>query len=862
MALEKIGLGGELRFNSKPAIDSMGRARNEFGQFVKQTDRVPPSLRRVSQALTRVSASLKTTMGGFKRGGQQMAGGLRDIGLGFAPVSLGVGAAISQAASFEKQMSGVGAVSRANTKDMMALSSEARKMGIVSVFSATQAGEGMEFMARAGAKPTEIIAGLGGVMNAAAADGISLGQSADIVAKVTKGLGKEWSEAAHIADTLALASASSNTSILALGESFVYGVSTSKAMNVSLEETTAIFAKLADAGLRGSMGGTAYANMMGKLSKPSTKAQKILKKFGVELVDNDGKLRKIASITGDFNKKLSKITDVTERQAIAIEVFGKRGSRAYNALATAGEEATLALEKSLIESSKDGGAALEMAKRRLDNFAGSVTLLKSSLEGLSIGFFGPLMKPFATSIRQFTEGFNKVLLALNDINDATVDGKTDFEKLGDPIAKFGITATNIAFGLRDAINAVANAWEWVTNKIKTASKWFEKTFGAKGGLRRITKLVTLFLLAGAALTPIILGLGMAKFIIGGLISVFSGMATIVSAAFWPALVAVGALIFAWSLLKKENESFFQTAIRVWSDIKTTVNDFWQNVLRPLWLGISDTFVPILQDLGVVWDEIITNVKMVFSDLFNFIFGGLDGVEIDWRFVGNVIGSVIGAIAKSILTFVKYAIPIIASIGIAIYKVFSFVWGVVKYFITQIAEGFAKLAIGFTDIFEGNIVRGLAKIGISLMDFVLKPIRMIIEGALMLADAVGIDVPKGLRKFAKEGAFGLVFGVPPEGPKAPVKKGMTRSEMMATIGAETMGIATKKEGGVTKPKIQVDNIIEDKRELNINVDNKIDGESLSLAQSRHKVEINERSGFKTTPWQRRAALEHGAVPVSR
>lgn len=913
MAFEKIGLGSVLTTDAKPMIRETNRARDAYTRFSATANQVPQSLSRIARAATTVTARMRSMTAGVGRGARMMSTGFRDIGMGLAPLSLGLGVAVNQAANFEKQMSGVGAVSRANQKDMSALKKEARRMGIVSVFSASQAGEGMEFMARAGAKPTEIIAGLSGVMNAAAADSISLGQSADIVSRVVKGMGLEWSQAGNVADNLALASASANTNIIALGESFVYGVATSKSMGISLEETTAIFAKLADAGLRGSLGGTAYANMMTRLAKPSSKAQKILKEFNVKLEDSQGRLRKVASIASDFNKKLSQIKSTTQRQAIAQEVFGRRGVRAFNALATAGEESTLSLEESLRKASEGEGAAAEMARRRLDNFSGAMTLLKSSLEGLSINFFEPLLKPFATSTRHFTDGLNNVLLVLSEINDLMEENPGEKVFLSpETVEKYGDTAVQIAFGLRDAIDTVSEAWETLTTKVKEAGKWVEKTFGVEGAgnLRNIVKMGTLLLIAGALLTPLILGLAMLKFVVGGAISVLVGLGSVLASVFLPVLIIVGALIIAWQFLKKENESFFETAERVWGDLKTWITDVWENVLKPFWEGLKTTFIPIIEDLGKTWRRIVHNVKMVFSDLFEFLFGGFDRNKVDWKEVGQTAGSIIGAIAKAIMTFVEYAVPVIASIAIAIWKVTSTVWKIIKWVITQIAEHFAKLASGFEDILGGNFLRGLAKIGTAILDFMLKPLRLVLEGVLALGDLLDIDVPPWVRTFAKEGTFGLAFGVPAEEKTFKTRKDQLASlgiveekkavdpldsikalaklekPVMPSVGPKESATKVAKENADMQAKKEAKNkekeegllekgikagteiakkVLGDqctKVEANIGTKVNVDGEELTVASSRHKVELQERAGFKSTPWQRRAMLEHGAAPIKR
>ncbi|KKN30256.1 hypothetical protein LCGC14_0835710, partial [marine sediment metagenome] len=244
MAFERIGVGGFLSFNEKAGIASMNRAKAAFVGLRKSA----------------VSAG---------KGISKIGAGVRAAGIASLGATAGLGVGLAIAAGFEKQMSAVGAITRSNTEDMTRLTDEARRQGIVSVFSATESAEAMEFLGRAGFDTSQVIEGLGGVMAAAAAEGIGLADSADIIARVVKSMGLEIDRASNVADILALTSAKSNTNILALGESFKLGAPAAKQMGISVEETAAVFGKLADAGLRGSIGGTAFTNMLNKIAKPS-----------------------------------------------------------------------------------------------------------------------------------------------------------------------------------------------------------------------------------------------------------------------------------------------------------------------------------------------------------------------------------------------------------------------------------------------------------------------------------------------------------------------------------------------------------------------------------------------------------------
>jgi TP901 family phage tail tape measure protein len=459
MAGEKLGLGGHLTLDHQQFVNGMNRARDATGRFIKTADRgtvsqqqftdkngkVRDSMGRFIPGATKATAALNSLTMAFaksaatvKAGAATMASGFRSItagagqaAMGLAPLSIAMGAGFVKAAKFEKQMSAVGAITRATEDDLSALRQEAQKQGVKSVFSATESAQAMEFLARAGAETHDIISGLGGVMAAAAADGIGLAEASDTVSQIVKGMGMEFSQAGHVADVLALTSAKANTNILALGESFTYGVSQAKSMGISVEETAAVFGKLADAGLKGSLGGTAFTNMLIKLSKPTKEGRGLLKKWGIELNKKDGSLRKIGDIVGDVQKKIGGLGTATAKAEAASHIFGIRGARAYNALATSGVKALKTLEKELIASSFGIGAAQEMADKRLDNFLGAFKLFASSVEAVSIEFFGPLLGSFKEGTQDLTDNLNDVLFAvqgLRNMQNAAAVASVTFSK--------------------------------------------------------------------------------------------------------------------------------------------------------------------------------------------------------------------------------------------------------------------------------------------------------------------------------------------------------------------------------------------------------------------------------------------------
>lgn len=137
-------------------------------------------------------------------------------------VSLGVADTVNTFKDFESMMSQVKAISGATGQDFEDLTAKAKEMGATTKFTATQSAEAFNYMAMAGWQPTQMIDGISGVMNLAAASGEDLGTTSDIVTDAITAFGLQAGDAGHFADVLAQASANANTNVGMLGESFKY----------------------------------------------------------------------------------------------------------------------------------------------------------------------------------------------------------------------------------------------------------------------------------------------------------------------------------------------------------------------------------------------------------------------------------------------------------------------------------------------------------------------------------------------------------------------------------------------------------------------------------------------------------------
>ena len=231
----------------------------------------------------------KVDESGFKKGLDRLRGIAsksfdkitKAIKAGAAALSGLAVAAIKMGSDFEAGMSRVQALSGATGAEFEALRKTALELGRTTVFSASQAAEGMQYLAMAGFKTNEIIAAMPGVLNAAAAGQVDLATAADITSNVLSGFGLKAEEAARVADVLTKAFTSSNTTMESLGETMKYAAPVAAAAGFALEEVAAAAGMLGDAGIQGSQAGTTLRAIMLRLINPPKQAAEALDALGI-----------------------------------------------------------------------------------------------------------------------------------------------------------------------------------------------------------------------------------------------------------------------------------------------------------------------------------------------------------------------------------------------------------------------------------------------------------------------------------------------------------------------------------------------------------------------------------------------------
>ena len=190
-------------------------------------------------------------------------------------------------------------------------------MGSKTKFSASEAAEAMNYMAMAGWKTKDMLSGIEGIMNLAAASGEDLATTSDIVTDALTAFGLSAKDSGHFADVLAAASSNANTNVSMMGETFKYAAPIAGALGYSVEDTAEAIGLMANAGIKSSQAGTSLRNIMTKLSHDFTISGKAIGDVTIATTNADGSMRSLNDILADSRKAFSGLTE--SEQAAAAE---------------------------------------------------------------------------------------------------------------------------------------------------------------------------------------------------------------------------------------------------------------------------------------------------------------------------------------------------------------------------------------------------------------------------------------------------------------------------------------------------------------------------------------------------------------
>lgn len=576
-----------------------------------------------------------------------------NVGKKFMPVTLGVvglgTAAVKTAADFDSAMSKVAAVSGATGSDLEALRDKAREMGEKTKFSASEAAEAMNYMAMAGWKTEDMLSGIEGVMNLAAASGEDLATTSDIVTDALTAFGLTAKDSGHFADILAAASSNANTNVSMMGETFKYCAPIAGALGFSAEDTAEAIGLMANAGIKGSQAGTSLRTIMNNLSGDVTICGSAIGEVTIATTNADGSMRDLSDILADCRTAFSGLSE-SEKAAAAESLVGKNAMSGFLALMNAGEADINKLSSAI--DNCDGSAA-SMAETMNDNLAGQLQILKSQLEELAISF-GELLMP---AIRTIVGWIQKFVDWLNSMDEGT--------------RKVIVTIALVAAAIGPVLIIVGKVISAVGTIMTLVPKLAGVINAAKGVFAAFN--------AVCAANPYVLIIAAIVALVAAFIYLWNNCEEFRQfwIDLWESIKEIA--IAVWEALK----AFFKAA---WEAIMTTATTVWNAIkdfFSGLWEGIKNIFTTVVNAISTflttAWNTIKNTVTTVWNAIKTFF-------TTVWNGIKSVITTVVNAIStflSSAWNGIKTAITTVLN---AIKTAVTTVWNGIKNTITTIVNG--------------------------------------------------------------------------------------------------------------------------------------------------------------------------------
>lgn len=361
-------------------------------------------------------------------------------------VSISLKDTVDTYADFEATMSRVQALSNANASQMEQLTAKAKEMGAQTKFSGTESAEAFTYMAQAGWQVQDMVDGIGGIMSLAAADGLDLATTTDIVSNALTAFGMKAKDTAEFADVLAVASSATNTNVSDLGEAFKYIAPVAGAMGYSIQDASIALGLMSNNAVKGSMAGTSLKTALANMAAPTDNMAAAMKKYGISLTDSEGNMKSLKGVMDNLRSSLGGLSE-TEQTAAASTIFGKEAMAGMLAIINTSEEDYKKLTEAINESE---GAADKMADTMQDNLKGSLEQLGGAIETVQLSW-GERMKPYILALSEMLQDnmpeieefglkvFDAIDKKIESIQDKIAEfTSTDEWANADAFGKFGI----------------------------------------------------------------------------------------------------------------------------------------------------------------------------------------------------------------------------------------------------------------------------------------------------------------------------------------------------------------------------------------------------------------------------------------
>nr|DAH06873.1 MAG TPA: minor tail protein [Caudoviricetes sp.] len=618
---------------------------------------------------------------------------------------------IKTGVEFEQGMANVSAISGATGAELKILSNKAKEMGATTKFSALEASDAMSYMGMAGWSSSQMIDGIAGIMNLAAASGEELASVSDIVTDSLTAFGLKASDSSQFADVLATACSKSNTNVTLLGESFKNVAPTAGAMGYSVQDTTVALGLMANAGIKGGAAGTSLNGVMTRLAKPTKEVSTAMSALGLSAVNTDGSMKPLAQFIPELQAKFASLSD-SQKGQYATMIAGKNAMSGFLSIVNSSPADFQTLTDAINNSE---GAAQNMADTMNNTVSGKLTLLKSQFEGVKIAIFDALgSSQFQGVLQSMSDGLSAITPAVSMITVAFGNGlfyaiqgvynitstvftavKTALENNGPAIENLRLAFDNVknsiigAFsgngtaliqtlanvivpGLCNSLAFVMNTAAGVISVISALSPVIMGVVGAVGAYKLVVMAVNVVegirngliafsaIMTGtqaatfAPLTTATIAQIAATSALNVVTGIFGAVMTFVTSPIGLVVLAIGAVIAIGVLLFKHWDVIKQKAQELWNGIKNIFEGI-KNAVAEKFNAVKETMGNVMNAAKNVVSDKLNNIKSAYTEhgggIKGAAFAAMEGVKgyytAGYDFINNLTGGKLGQVVDGV-----------------------------------------------------------------------------------------------------------------------------------------------------------------------------------------------------------------------
>lgn len=628
---------GETNTKTLKWKQALNEAETELNNLEQKLKELPSTLTLVGEKMETVGNKIKS-----------IGDGMTNLGRAIMPFSAAATAGLTASAKsfmdFESGMSKVAAISGATGDDLVDLTEKAKEMGATTKFSATESADAFSYMAMAGWKSEQMLAGIAPVMNLAAASGEELGTVSDIVTDALTAFGLKAEDAAHFSDVLASASANANTNVSLMGESFKYAAPMAGSMGYNVEDVAVALGLMANNGIKADMAGTSLRNIMQRMAKPTKESAQAMEDLDLSLYDGQGQMYSFAEImkqmrdgfkglmkpSEDFNASMNVLNGYLEDGSMSEKDFTDATEELVRKTYGA-EAAEKARTAAMLAGARGLSGLLAIVNASDEDFNALTTAISGSsnqMARLADGSIIPLNEALATGqeVIETYSGSAEQMAKIMQENTAGawVEAKSAMEgaaiEVGEVLAPY----------LTQAANAVKDLANWFQGLSQEEQDTIVKTAAlvaaagpalVTGG--KITSGIGSIVSGGGNLVQMLGNIIPAAGSASGAIGTAGSSIGAIAGPIGIAVAALAVLAGAFMTAYKNDEEFAAEVDKSWAEIQESIKGVI-DVVKPAWEEFSKFMAPVFVEAMDHIKRKIDNMKMFlqgFIDLVGGIFTG-------------------------------------------------------------------------------------------------------------------------------------------------------------------------------------------------------------------------------------------------